>query len=54
MVARGKRVGGWAKWVKGSGRYRLPVIEQRSHGNKSYSIGNTINGIVIMLYGDEW
>ena len=27
MVARGTGVGGWAKSVKGSGRYRLPVME---------------------------
>lgn len=25
MVARGEGVGGWAKPVKGSGRYRSPV-----------------------------
>jgi len=27
MVTRGKGMGGWAKWVKGTGRYRLPVME---------------------------
>lgn len=24
---QGETVGGWAKWVKGSGRYRSPVVE---------------------------
>ena len=24
MIIRGERGGRWAKWVKGSGRYRLP------------------------------
>ena len=27
MVTRGKRVGGWAKCMKGSGRYRLLAME---------------------------
>jgi len=27
MVARAEGAGGWAKWVKGSERYRLPVME---------------------------
>lgn len=27
MVTRGEVVGGWAKWGKGNGRCRLPVIE---------------------------
>lgn len=27
MVARGKGRGGWAKWMKGNGRNRLPVME---------------------------
>lgn len=27
MVTRGKGVGGWEKWVKGRGRYKLPVLE---------------------------
>ena len=26
MAARGEEVGGWAKWVKDSGRYRSPVM----------------------------
>jgi len=26
MVVRGKEVGGWAKWVKRNGRYRLSVM----------------------------
>ena len=27
MVAGGEEVGGWAKWVKGSRRYKVPVLE---------------------------
>lgn len=27
MAARGQGVGGWAKWMKGSGRHRLSVME---------------------------
>ena len=30
----------WAKWVKDSGRYRLPVTECVSHGDEKFSIGN--------------
>ena len=43
-----------AKWVKGSGRYRPPVMEWIRHGNKRHSIGNIVNDIVIVLYGDRW
>ena len=28
MVARGNRFGGWAKWVRGVKRYKLPVINK--------------------------
>ena len=27
MVARGTEVGGGSKWLKGSGRYRIPVMK---------------------------
>jgi len=42
-----------AKYVKGSGRYRLPVTQLVSHGDEKYSIGNIAIGIVIGLYGDR-
>ena len=45
---------GWAKWVKESGRYRLPIMEWVSHWNKRHSTGNIVNSIVIALYGDRW
>ena len=45
---------GWTKWVKGSGRYRLSVMEYISHRDERYSIGNTVNCIVIALYDDRW
>ena len=52
IVSRGEGNGGWAKWMKVSGRYRTLVIEQVSHGNKRHSIGNILSGIIITLYGD--
>ena len=45
--------GGWAEWVKGSGKYRLPVMEGVSHGDQRYSIGNIVSGSIIALYGDS-
>lgn len=45
---------GWAEWVKGGGRYRLPVTELPSHGDKKYSIGNLGNGLLIALHNDRW
>ena len=53
VVARGEEVGGWAKWVKGSGRYRLPVMEWVSHENRRHSMENTVDDTVIALYGDK-
>ena len=54
IVVRGERVEKWAKWVKESGRYRLPVMEQTSHGNKRHRIGIIADDIVTVLYGDRW
>jgi len=54
MVARGQEEGGWAKRMKGSEKYRLPVMERIIHGDKRHSIGNRVNGVVIVLYGDRW
>ena len=31
-------MGGWAKLVKGSGRYRVPVMESKSYRDKRHSI----------------
>ena len=28
MVARGERVGGWAKWEKRVSRYKFPIINK--------------------------
>lgn len=47
MVARGE-VAGYAKWVKGSERYKLPVM-QSSHRSKRHSAGNTISDTAIVL-----
>ena len=43
----------WTKWVKmwervQSSSYRV------SHRNERYYIGNTVNVLVIALYGDRW
>lgn len=40
---------GGAKWVKGSGRHRLPDMEGISHGD----VGNRVSGIVPVLHGDR-
>ena len=54
MVTKGEELGWvWAKWMKGSGRYRLPFIEWKSHEDARYSIENAVNGIVIALYGNR-
>ena len=42
---------GWVKWVKGSGRYRLPVTVLISQWKKRY-IENIVNGNVITLVTD--
>ena len=44
----------WTKWVKRSGRYRLPVMGGVSHKNKRHSIGNIVNETVIAMYDDRW
>ena len=44
----------WAGWVKGSRRYRFPVIEGISYRDRRHSIGNIVNDTVIVLYGDRW
>ena len=41
-VARGERVGRWAKQVKGSGRYSPPVMELVSPRDERYSIRNIV------------
>lgn len=46
--------GGWAKWVRGSGRYRLPVMEGVSHGHERHSIRNRADSTVPALCGDRW
>ena len=51
-VAREERCGKRAGWLKGSGTYRLPVMERKSHRDERYSTGNIVNGIVIVLYGE--
>ena len=49
MVARGKGVGAWVKWVKVS-NYGM----NESHENGRYGVGNRVNDTVIALYGDRW
>ena len=39
--------------MKGSGRYKLPVMEWIHHKDEGYSIGNTVNDTAVALYGDR-
>lgn len=39
-----------AKYIKGIKRYKLPVTESISPGDKMYSIGNIVNNIIITLW----
>ena len=45
---------GWPKYIKEIKRYHCPVIKQIRQGDRKYSMGNTVNNTVIMLYGDRW
>lgn len=52
MVARGEVSGReMGKMGEREWEIQVPVIEQISHKNKS--IGNTVNGTIIVLYGDR-
>ena len=44
-MLNGDVMGEWAKWVKGSGRYRLPIMEWICHKDERYGIDNVVNGI---------
>lgn len=44
---------GWANWVKGSRKYRLPVMNWINHGNKRHNIGKIVYDIIV-LYGNRW
>ena len=39
---------GEEEWKMQASHYRI------SHGDKMYSIGNIVNSIVTVLYGDRW
>lgn len=54
MVAQWEGVGEWAKWMEGSGRYRLLIMECKSHGNKKHIIRSTVNDALIVLRGNRW
>ena len=45
---------GWEWWTMGIASYMLPVMEWMTHGNKSHSVGNIVNGIIVAFYGDRW
>lgn len=40
--------------MKRRGRNGLPLMEWISPGDKRRSTGNTINAVVMPLYGDRW
>lgn len=46
---RGREDGGWAEWLKETGRYRLPVTECVSHENKRHSVRNTVSDTVTVM-----
>ena len=39
---------------EGIKKHQFPVIQQISHGDVVYSIGNIINNILFTLHGDRW
>ena len=51
-LPEGSGVGGWAKQVKGievhTFSYKISLVDVK------YSIGNKVNNIVTILYGDRW
>ena len=49
-----ERRGGWVKEVEGIERCQLSVIKGISHRERKYSIGDTVNNIIITVYGDRW
>lgn len=51
-LPEGRGIEGRAKWQKGSGRFRLPIMEGVSHRGKRHGIKNIVNGIVTALYGE--
>ena len=40
--------------MEGIKKSKLPVIQEISHRDVMYSIGNAVNNIVITLDGDKW
>ena len=53
-MAAGGGVGGWAKWVKGSGSYRLVVMGGIGLGNERHSTGDRADGFGRELHGSRW
>ena len=53
-MSEGRRVGGWARWVKVNRKYRLPVMECVSHRDEWNSTRNIVDDTVIVLNGDMW
>lgn len=49
-----KTGGWWVGWVKENERYRLPVTEGVSQGNKRHSRENVVNDTVMALHRDRW
>ena len=52
-MPEGRGLDGKGKWVKGSSRCRLPVMEGRSHTGKRSSTEDKINVTVTMLHRDR-
>ena len=54
MVARGKGVGGWGKWMKGKREAQPSSYGQNKSRDERHSTGNAVNGTVTVLSGDRW
>ena len=52
VVSRGEGSGGWVKLLERIKKYKLPVI--KCHKDVMHSIGNIVNNIFTILYGDSW
>ena len=53
VVVREEQGRGWVKCSKGSGRYRILIVEWITHGNKRYNRENIVNNTAIALCGDR-
>lgn len=51
-VGRGRK--GQVAQVKGTERYKPPVLKHISHGDAMYGTGDVVHPVVGASYGDRW